>query len=218
MGDKVLIFNIALNALLITYQTTDPDTDIRKEAVKLRMVYPLALSKVLADLDLNRTAKKVKLELRAGLTDPNWAYVYKYPADCAKFRRIVSPFPVDNRETRIPFQTQVVDEPNGVGVSSILTNALDAWGEIIPSDVPLSNLNPNAIICVGLQTAILATALIAGKGSKEVKAAIAQDYNFTKAEAMEDDQNENIDTTPDEFKSEFAQARLGRNRFNRRGY
>lgn len=203
MVDKVVIYNIALNALLIDYQTTDPDNDKNKAVKSLNVMYPLALSKVLADLDLNKTATKVQLELTPH-THPHWVYVYKYPSNCAKFRRIVSPFVVDNFETRIPFATESV-----AGIEVVLTNEKDALGEIQPNNLNLSALNPSAAIAVGYQMAYLASALIAGKSSRQLKQSILQEYTLHKSEAMEDDQNENVDSTTDEFKSEFVQARIG---------
>lgn len=203
MIDKVVIFNIALNALLIDYQTTDVDNDKHKAVKSLRTMYPLALAKVLADLDLNKTATKFKLELTAH-THPHWQYVYKYPSICAKLRRVVSPFPVDNFSSRIPFATETIS-----GIDIIATNEADAYGEIQPTDLNLSVFNPSAAISVGYQMAYLASALIAGKSSRQLKQSILQEYTLHKSEAMEDDQNENVDSTTDEFKSEFVQARIG---------
>ena len=203
MVDEVVIYNIALNALLIDYQVTDVANDKHKAVKSLRSMYPLALSKVLADLDLNKTATKVKLELTTH-KHPHWQFVYRYPANSAKFRRIVSPMAVDNFETRIPFATETV-----AGLDVVVTNESEAWGEIQPSNLNLSVLNPNAAIAVGYQMAYLASALIAGKSSRQLKQSILQEYTIHKAEAMEDDQNENVDSTTDEFKSEFVQARLG---------
>lgn len=203
MVDKVVVFNIALNALLIDYQTTDPDNDKNKSVKTLRLMYPLALSKVLADLDLNKTATKVQLELTPH-THPHWVYVYKYPSNCAKFRRIVSQFVVDNFETRIPFATETV-----AGIEVVLSNEKDALGEIQPYNLNLSALNPNAAIAVAYQMAYLSSAQIAGKSSRQLKQSILQEYTLHKSEAMEDDQNENVDSTTDEFKSEFVQARIG---------
>ena len=203
MVEKVVIFNVALNALLIDYQTTDVENDKHKAVKSLRSMYPLALSKVLADLDLNKTATKVKLELTPH-KHPHWEFVYRYPSNSAKIRRIVSPYPVDNFETRIPFATETI-----AGIDVIITNEAQAWVEIQPSNLNLSVLNPNAALAVGFQLAYLSSALIAGKSSRQLKQSILQEYTIHKAEAMEDDQNENVDSTTDEFKSEFVQARLG---------
>jgi len=70
-------------------------------------------------------------------------------------------------------------------------------------------LNPNAGLAVGYMMAYLASALIAGKGSSQLKKSILQEYTMHKAEAMEDDQNENVDTSTDERNSEFVSAALG---------
>lgn len=203
MVDKVVIFNIALNALLIDYQTTDVDNDKHKAVRSLRTMYPLALSKTLSDLDLNKAATKLKLE-QLELTHPHWQYVYKYPSNCAKLRRLVSPFPVDNFGSRIPFGTETIS-----GIDVIVTNEPDAYAEIQSTTTNLSVLNPSAAIAIGYQMAYLASALIAGKSSRQLKQSILQEYTLHKGEAMEDDQNENVDYTTDEFKSEFVQARIG---------
>jgi len=201
--DKVVIYNIALNALLIDYQTTDPDNDNNKAVRSLRTMYPLALSKVLADLDLNRAATRYQLQLTVH-THPHWDYVYTYPSNCAKLRRIISPLPVDNAGSRIPFATETIS-----GTDVICTNEPEAYAEIQSTTTNLSVLNPNAAIALGFQMAYLASALIAGKASRQLKQSILQEYTLHKSEAMEDDLNENVDSTTDEFKSEFVQARIG---------
>lgn len=204
MLDEVIIFNIALQALLIDYQTTDVWNDTDKRVKTLRTFWPLVRSKVLADLDLNKTATKVKLELLSDKTHPHWEYVYKYPTNCAKFRRVVSPFATDNSMTRVACATETV-----AGVAAVVTNEFDAWGEIQPIDGTLSAVNPSAGMCMGLMLAFTASALIVGKGAKDIKRDIMTEYTLMKAEAQEDDQNENVDSTTDEFKSEFVQARYG---------
>ena len=203
MIDKPLLYNIALGALRLNYQTTDPDNDATLSVKKLKTIYPLALGKALADMDLDKTASIVKLELLVK-THPHWAYVYKYPAACVKFRRILSDYVADNRETRIPSGTAVIDN-----VDVILTDREDAYAQYIPNTVNLSVLNPNAAMAVGYQMALMCPGLVVGKGSTALRQAILQEYAIYKTEAQEDDQNENVDTTPDEFNSEFITARLG---------
>lgn len=204
MFAKVDLFNIALQALLINYQVIDADNDSTKEAKTLRLMYPIALSQALADMDLDRTATIYKLELLADKKHPLWTYVYKYPATCAKFRRITSPFPQDNEETRIPAQTTSID-----GVAVIVTNEPTAYAEIIGNDINLSLLNPSAALAVGHYLAYLSTSLLTGKGAVDTKKSIFDTYVMHKAEAIDTDQNENVDTTPDEFESKFVSARVG---------
>lgn len=203
MIDKPLLYNIALSALRLNHTTSDPDNDNKLSVKQLRVVYSLALSKTLADMDLDRTKSIVKLELLAK-THPQWAFVYKYPTTCAKFRRILSDYVQDNQLTRIPSATGVID-----GIDCIFTDREDAYAEIIANNVNLSVLSPNAAMAVGFQMALMCPSLVVGKGSTALRQAILAEYIVYKAEAMEDDQNENVDTTPDEFKSEFIMARLG---------
>ena len=205
MFTKTDIFNIALTALRLNYQTTDADNDENKNVKALRSIYLPALSKVLDDLDLNRTASKVKLEERS-ITGkhPHWEFVYRYPANCARFRKIVSPVPVDNRNTLIPSATETVGN-----ALSILTNFQDAYAEIIRTDIPLSSLNASAAFALGYQMAMLCPGLIVGKGSTALRQDLQQNYIIFKAEAKESDLNENVDTTPDAFQSEFVQAMAG---------
>lgn len=208
MVNKTLIFNIALDALSLNVITNNADTDMNLNVKKLRVFYPLALSKTLSDLDLNKTAIKYKLELMANVTHPHFNYVYKYPSDCAKFRRIVTPTPIDNKETRVPARTETID-----GVDVIVTDQPEAWAEIIPINLNLSVLNPSAALALGHQLAILSSSLITGKGADVKKRELRQIYSYYAAEAAEDDANENVDTTPAEFESEFIQARLGGGRW-----
>jgi hypothetical protein len=91
----------------------------------------------------------------------------------------------------------------------VVCNEPDAWGEIQPTDLNLSVLNPNAAIALGYQMAYLAAALATGKSGRQLRESILREYTVHKGEAMEDDLNENVDSTTDEFKSEFVQARLG---------
>ena len=57
--------------------------------------------------------------------------------------------------------------------------------------------------------AYLASPLIAGKGSSQLKKARLPEYTMRKAEAMEDDQNDTKRTSTDERNSEFVSAALG---------
>ena len=70
------------------------------------------------------------------------------------------------------------------GIAVICTNDSEAWGEIQPTGLNLSVLNPNAGLAVGYMMAYLASALIAGKGSSQLKKSILQEYTMHKAEAI----------------------------------
>lgn len=209
MFDKVTIFNLALDALLLTTRIIDADTDTIPQAKVLRQMYPIALAKTLGDLDLNATATKVELEqVDIDADNPHWQYAYKYPVNCAKFRRLVSPFVQDNATTRISSETATLD-----GIRIIYTNETEAWASIQGKDIPLSSLNASAGLALANQLAILCSSLIVGKGAADLRKSIQTNYILFKAEAQELDMEENIDTTPDEFSSEFVNARLGGNKW-----
>lgn len=203
MIDKTVIYNIALSALSSNYQTTDPDTDPNKVVKSLKLVYPLALAAVLADLDLNKTSRKVKLEL-LDKTHPHWDFVYRYPPNSAKFRKLVSPFPTDNKETRIPCETGNVDN-----FDCIMSNEAEAYAEIQPNDINLALLSVPGAFALGNRMALMVPSLVVGKDFKKLKESIMNEYKGYKGEAQEQDTNENVDNTTDEFKSEFIQARMG---------
>lgn len=205
MVDKALIFNITLDALGLGYQTTDPDNDSNPNVKKIMLKYRLGLKKALADMDLQQTSTKVKLE-KLAKNHVHWDFVYKYPNKCVRFRKIVSPFPVDNKETLVPSATENIDK-----IKVVLTNQDEAYAEIIPEDINLDMLSPSAAMAVGNSIASLCGNLIVGsKGKDKVRKEILDAYRFYKAEAQAYDSDENVDYTPDEYKSSFVMARLGR--------
>lgn len=211
MIDKALIVNITLDALGLNHQTTDPDNDSNTNVKKIMTKYRLGLSMALTEMNLNKTTIKVKLE-ELDKTHPHWDYVYKYPSKCTLFRKIVSPFPTDNKMTMIASATENID-----GVDCILTNEQLAYAEIIPENINLSSLSPAAAVATGNMIASLCSALIVGsKGKEKVKREILDNFRFYKAQAQSLDSNENVDSTPDAFKSEWVSARLGRQVWPRR--
>ena len=207
MYDKATIFNLALNALRLNYQTQDTENDSNPAVRVLRLMWVPAWNSALEDMDLNRTATKQVLELTT-YTDPYWKFVYKYPANCAKFRRICSNTPIDNFETEIPAATMTVQ-----GVACIFTNQCNAMAEIIPNDIPFASITPNAGLAIAYRLAFMCSSLIVGKGAEALKKDIFEQYKEFKAEAQESDLNENLDYTPDEFNSEFVFARTGGTRW-----
>jgi hypothetical protein len=208
---KADIFNIALQALLLTNAIIDPDTDATVQGKVLRQMYPIALNKCLADLDLNRTATKFTLELLSD--DPDvigllFRYCYKYPSNTVKLRRIISSVRQDNQSTIIPFETGTLTVAS-TAQSVIYCDEADAVASVLAKDVPLSSLNASAGLALGYQLAFLSSSLIVGKGAKDLKKQILDLYVGFKAEAQLLDLEENPDTTPDEHGSEFVNARLG---------
>lgn len=201
---KVQIYNLALSALLLAKEVEQPDTDPSNEVRVLNLNWDTALSSTLQDLDLDSLSTSVQLELLDTLQDGGpWRFVYKYPTNCAFFRRIKSCVKTDNASTHISKQVSIYN-----GQKAIFTNADSAEAEIIPKDVPLSALNPNAALAVAYKLAYLSAPLITGKGAKALKDSIKEDYLVVKAEAQETDKAENFNYEEDSLRSEFVQARL----------
>lgn len=197
---KPQIFNLALNKLLLQRQISNADTDNSNEAKVLRTVWDVAFESTLCDLDLDSLATQADLALIE--EDPNdlWLYSYSYPSDCIKFRRLQSNVIKDDESTHIDKAVRVKS-----GVKCIFTNQEDAIIEYISSDVPLSALGASAALALACRLAVMAVPLIAGKGSKSLKESLENDYKIAKAEAQEDDANENFN--PDDPATESSWVR-----------
>ena len=202
MFSKEKIYNLALGHLLLNRRVTSADTDESNEVTVLNDHYDVAFEQTLADLDLDSMSEPITLELVT--TDPNdfWGYVYKYPPRCAFFRRIQSPVLKDSRSTHLAKRVGLYN-----GQKSIFTNEADAIAECIVNDVPLGSLAASVGLCISYKLAVLASSLITGKGSKDLKASIEKQYIVAKAEAQERDQLENFVYTDEATESEFVYER-----------
>ena len=203
MYTKAEIFNLALNALLLERQIVDADEDQSKEAKTLRKVWLPAFKQTIQDLDLDSLSTTRTLELFK--EDPNklWNFAYTRPIDCANIRRIVSNVREDNRLTKIPLRTGVLE-----GRAVIFTNEYQACIEYTSSDVPLGALSASAGMALAYRLASLSSAMITGKGAQKIRQETLQMYTIYKAEAQEHDRNENMNYESDEVISEFVATRI----------
>ncbi len=210
MYTKAKIFNLALGALLLQRQITNADTDKTNEAKVLLNWYDIALRSSLEDMDLDSTSSSEILALVEEFdpleVDPiefPWRYAYKYPSNCAFFRRIRSAAVVDNRTTHIPKRVAIHS-----GQKVIFTNEENALVEFIPFDVPLQSLSANAGLAIAYKLALLSAPLITGKGAKSLMANIEKQYIIAKAAAQAQDERENFSFVDEAVTSEFVEARL----------
>ena len=203
MFTKAKFYNLALGALLLQRQVINPETDQSNEAKVLNTFYDVAWRAALADMDLDSTSSQIQLELLA--TDPihGWCFAYKYPKNCAFFRRIQSCVRQDSRQTHIPKRVAIFNAQK-----VILTNKCNAIAEFIPEDIPLSTLAPNAGLAVSFRLAILAAPLATGKGAAALINAIEKKYVMAKAEAQQQDERENFTFESEATMSEFVAVRL----------
>lgn len=203
MYTKAKIFNLALGALLLSRQISDPDTDKSNEAKVLNTHWDLAFTSALEDMDLDSTSTQVTLELIEAAPNLLWLYSYKYPTDCASIRRLQSCVRTDNRSTHIPRRVSTK-----AGKKVIFTNQEDAILEYISKTVPIETLSANAGLTVAVKLAMLSTPLIVGKGGKALMENLQARYVLVKGEAQEQDQRENFDFVDPEIDSEFVAARI----------
>lgn len=202
MQSKAKMFNLALGALLLNRRITNVETDTSNECKVLEAHYETAFLAALEDMDLDATSTEVTLQLVTEDPNDRWLYAYKYPANCAFVRRIITMQVTDTRDTRIPLRTGIYDSKK-----VILTNEAEASAEIIMNDIPLSALSANAFLACALKLASLATPLIVGKGAAKLMETIEKRYVIAKAEAQRHDQRENLNFLSDEDESEFVKAR-----------
>lgn len=205
MYTKAKIYNIALGALLLQRQVSNPDQDQSNECKVLNTHWDTAFRSTLEDLDLDSLSTQETLELLAEDPEdfPEWKYVYKYPTNCAFFRRIKSTVHTDDRSTHIAKKVGLYN-----GQKAIFTNEYEAVAEIIPHDLNLSTLSANVGLCVAYKLALLSAPLIVGKGAKALREDIQGRYVMAKGEAQEQDRRENFNYVDEEVESEFVRARL----------
>lgn len=203
MYSKVQIFNLALGALLLQRQIVDADNDTSTEAKVLRIQWDASFAQAIQDMDLDATATTITLELVEENPNNLWDYSYKYPSDCLFFRRIMSCVQKDNRLTQIQKSIS-----NRAGQKVILTNQISAIGEYISNNLSLGVLSASAGMAIAYRLAFNSTALIVGKGSRELKKSVWESYLIVKAEAQEHDRMENSNFDDDLTMSEFVTARV----------
>lgn len=209
---KAIIYNQTCSALKLNRRFVDPDTDpTTNEKVCLDNHYETALNVVLADLDLESTSEQETLALVSDsdhLTDyPEWAFVYSYPDNCAKFRRIKSWVTKDVRSTRIPLMIRNYNDGSSTNEKCIFTNETNAIGEFIKTTLPLSNLSHAAGLALSYHLAWLCAPLLVGKGARLLQKEVEEKYAIFKAQAQSLDQQENFNYESDQTQSEFVEAR-----------
>lgn len=201
---KVQVYNLALSALLLNREVVDTTTDKSNEVRVFNIHWNAAFETTLQDLDLDSLSTPITLELIEEVTDGGpWRFAYRYPSNCAFFRRIKSCAVTDTPSTHIPKRVSIYK-----GEKAIFTNQEEAVAECIPNDVPLTALSSPAALAVAYKLAELSAPLCVGKGAKALAQEISQKYLVAKGEAQEHDAAENFIFEEDHVRSEFVQVRL----------
>lgn len=203
MYSKETIFNLALDALLLQYRTKAAETDARKDVLVLRSHFDIAFSSALQDMDLDSTSSQMNLEKIPGQPNNLWKFAYKYPSDCAHFRRIQSCLRSDNRYSQIPKAIRMIG-PQKV----IMTNQDQAVAEYISTQVSIQSLTPLAIQAIALKLATMSRSLITGKGANALIQTLQESYTLISTQAQEQDRLENENFESPAHASEYVAERL----------
>jgi hypothetical protein len=117
MATTVNIWNMALSHIGSKH-FVESDSERSREVSVLKIHWAAAVNKVLSDRPWKFATKYVTLGLIAERPNMDWAYAYRYPADCVFARRLVT---TGGRRDPDP-------KPFTIGQ--------DSWGRIIYTDQP----------------------------------------------------------------------------------
>lgn len=124
MADKTGICNLALSHLGSSKEIANIETERSAEASACRRFYDVALLESLRDfphpylIAINPLA--LVEDLRA-VVGAEWAFSYRYPADCSKAIRIPSGTRNDSNTTRIPYR--IISDTTGALIMTDMENA-----------------------------------------------------------------------------------------------
>lgn len=120
---KTIISNMALAHCGINARIQDVDNEKSNEANQCRLFFDHIVELVLEACPWPFATRRVVLQ-NLGSPPDEWAFRYKYPADCKLAIKIVNPSArTETNSQRIPFE--IVDEEDGYG-QCILTDQDDA--------------------------------------------------------------------------------------------
>lgn len=122
MADKTGICNMALSHLGISYEIANVETERSKEAQACRRFYISALEEAQRDFPNPSLIVIETLALVEEQPNDEWAYSYRYPADCSKAIRIPSGFRNDSNDTRTPYR--IISDSSGMLILTDKENAM----------------------------------------------------------------------------------------------
>lgn len=201
---EVDICNLALSHLGVSVEIADLATERSKEAKACRRFYDVVRDEVLRDFDwpFAKTTEALALvEDFSGVSDSDWTYAYRYPADAIAIRRVIL-----GGAGRMEVQSSKVRYLLGRDGSGVLiyTDLADASVEFTYREIDVTRFPPDFIAAFSHLLASRIGPRIAGDKIKLVEAQLPlYDYEIRKARA-----NALNEQLPDvEPESEFLRAR-----------
>jgi hypothetical protein len=184
-------------------------TEATKEARQCKLFYPISRDTVLESHDWGFARKRLVLALSTEVVT-DWDYVYQYPSDCLKARKILDE---TGASTGTIFDLEVGQyKPTGTvefevatvgGSQVVLTNKADA--ELVyTAKITDANLFSSAFVSA-LSYYIASNLAIPLKGKPEIQQLFMRQYMLQVASAKAEDANQG-NKKPDDT-SDFARAR-----------
>ena len=151
------IANLALGHLGIGKDIANLDTESSQEAKAMRRYYDICRRTVLQEFTWPFATKFVTLGLvEEDPTDAEeWAFSYRYPADCLLLRRLPSGLRTDNRQSRVAYK--ISQDASGL---LIFTDQEDAQAEYTVDVTNVSRFSDSFVLAL--------TYLLAGKAGSSI--------------------------------------------------
>lgn len=197
---KTEIANMAVSHTGSGKEIGDLDTERSQEASACRRFYDIARKQTLKDYWWPFTSTTVALALVEATPTAEWAFSYRYPANCLEIRRIPSGIRNDSEQSRTKFKI-------GRDLTGFLiyTDKEDAEVEFTFDEEDTDRYPADFIMALSLRLAVyIAPRLTAGdpfKMGDRARALYTQEISKAAANA---ENEENPDQRPD---SEFIRAR-----------
>lgn len=199
MATKTSIGNIALTNISSKNRISNLETDESTEAKTLRVYYDEALKFVLTDVDWGfATARKALAQLSED-APIDWDYVYTYPNDCLKARRVFQSTRRTGTE-KIPFEVTLNADKT---IKVIMTDVSPAYLRYTANISDPSLFPAGFVNCFAWYLAYLISYALTKKTS--VRDFCMKEYEKAKLKAeVSDAEEQDYDEMPD---SEFIRER-----------
>lgn len=104
MASRTELANMAISHIGIGKEIANIDTEQSEEASACRRYFDTARDAALRDFPWSFATVVSSLSLVSEDPTEEWAYEYRYPADCVKIIRLLSGVRNDTRQSRVPYQ------------------------------------------------------------------------------------------------------------------
>jgi len=198
---SVAICNMALRHAGVSTEIANLETESSEAANACRRFYEISREAALRDFDWPFATRFVAMALVATNPSDEWAYAYRYPTDCLKFRRIESGVRLDTFQTIVKYR--VASDAEGL---LILTDKEDAVGEYTVKVENETLYHPDFTIALSYRLALEIVPSITAGDPFNLLQKIAALYQGSLVIAQANAGNE--EQEEEERTSEFERARL----------